>query len=97
MKDGRRRDPEGVRARALEAAIQEFAERGYETGSLRAIARRAGVSQPLISYHFGSKEELWNAVKQEVVQRANARLLLEVRQADDEDSILGVMRAFFDF
>ncbi|MEM9066936.1 MAG: TetR family transcriptional regulator [Myxococcota bacterium] len=93
----RRRDPEGVRARALEAAIEEFAERGFETGSLRAIARRAGLSQPLISYHFGSKEELWKEVKREVVRRANERLLLEIKRAKGEDPVLSLMRAFFDF
>ena len=92
----RRRDPERVQARAVAAAIDEFAERGYEAGSLRGIARRAGLSQPLISYHFGSKRELWNAAKREVVARARTRLMAELAaRADASDRVHAAMSAFF--
>ena len=92
----RRRDPEGVQARAVAAAIEEFAEKGYEAGSLRGIARRAGLSQPLISYHFGSKQALWKAVKREVVTRARTRLMAELeKRADASDRVHAAMSAFF--
>ena len=49
------------RARLLQAATDSFAELGYEGASLRTIAEDAGVSFQLITYYFGSKEELWVA------------------------------------
>ncbi|MEM1414485.1 MAG: helix-turn-helix domain-containing protein [Myxococcota bacterium] len=86
-----------MRTRALAAAVEEFAERGFEAGSLRSVARRAGLSQPLISYHFGSKQALWEAVKEEVVRRASVRLTQAIgRHARDEDLVLGLMSAFFE-
>jgi TetR/AcrR family transcriptional regulator len=43
----------------LEAAIQEFAAHGYGGSTIAAIAARLSITQPLIHYHFYSKEELW--------------------------------------
>ncbi len=49
----------GVRQQILEAALTEFAEKGFQEASLAAIARRLGVTAPLVLYHFGSKANLW--------------------------------------
>lgn len=48
----------GVRDRILEAALVEFAGKGFQEASLAAIARRLGVTAPLVLYHFGSKANL---------------------------------------
>jgi AcrR family transcriptional regulator len=45
----------------LDAALAEFAAKGYDGASTRAIARRADAHQPQINYHFASKEALWTA------------------------------------
>jgi len=49
----------GVRQQILEAALIEFADKGFQEASLAAIARRLGVTAPLVLYHFGSKANLW--------------------------------------
>ena len=46
----------------LDAALVEFAERGYEGTSTEDIARRAGISQPYLFRLFGTKKELFKAV-----------------------------------
>jgi TetR/AcrR family transcriptional regulator len=43
----------------LTAAIEGFAEFGFETCSLAEIAKRSQVKKALIQYHFGTKEQLW--------------------------------------
>lgn len=43
----------------LEAAIAEFAEKGYARTRVGDIARIAGVSQGLVSQNFGNKERLF--------------------------------------
>lgn len=47
--------------RILEAALQAFAERGFDGASTREIAAAAGVPQGLVNYHFESKQSLWEA------------------------------------
>lgn len=53
---------EGVtRDRILQAALSAFSERGFEGASTREIAADAGVAQGLVTYHFTSKQALWEA------------------------------------
>lgn len=49
----------GSRTRILRAAAELFAVKGYGGASTTAIARHAGVSQPALHYHFGSKRLLF--------------------------------------
>ena len=54
-----RKTAEERRAAVLEAALTEFAERGYVGASTDAIARAAGISQPYLFRLFGTKKELF--------------------------------------
>jgi AcrR family transcriptional regulator len=42
----------------IQAAVDEFLEKGYEAASMDAIARRAGVSKGGLYHHFRSKDEI---------------------------------------
>lgn len=54
------RVPRAVRSeQLLELADRLFAERGFHGASMDELARRAGVSKPVIYDHFGSKEQLF--------------------------------------
>jgi AcrR family transcriptional regulator len=54
----------------LKSARRAFAMRGFESTSVREIARDSGVDPALISHHFGSKEALWIAVVEQIAQHA---------------------------
>ena len=55
----RRRLSAEARREVIElAALEVFAERGYHGASVEAIARRSGVTPPVIYDHFASKLEL---------------------------------------
>lgn len=58
----RRRRPEEVRSKVLDAALHCFSLSGFEGTSVRSIASDAGVSLSLLLYHFETKENLWKAV-----------------------------------
>jgi AcrR family transcriptional regulator len=58
--------PEVNRARIVEAAIDEFAARGFKGASMDAIAARTHTTRALINYYFGSKEKLYIAVLEQV-------------------------------
>ncbi len=51
--------------RIVEAAYRILAESGYESTSIKEIARRAGVAPGLVHYYFKSKEELLSAALKE--------------------------------
>jgi AcrR family transcriptional regulator len=61
IRSGRRPGESGTREAILAAAASQFAERGYNRASLRAIASEAGVDQKLIAHFFGSKQGLFVA------------------------------------
>jgi AcrR family transcriptional regulator len=51
-----------TKKRILDAAQHEFAEHSYHGTSIRVIAQRADVKLGAIRYHFGSKDDLFEAV-----------------------------------
>jgi TetR/AcrR family transcriptional regulator, regulator of cefoperazone and chloramphenicol sensitivity len=57
------RPPEDLTARAkiLDAALEQFAQQGFDGATIRGIAKAAGVSPGLVQHHFGSKDGLRRA------------------------------------
>jgi AcrR family transcriptional regulator len=51
-------------ARILEAARQEFGDRGFEATTIRSVAHRAGVDPSLVLQYYGSKSALFTAAIQ---------------------------------
>jgi AcrR family transcriptional regulator len=51
-----------TKTRILDAAELLFMEHGFEATSLRQLTSAAGVNLAAVNYHFGSKEELFQAV-----------------------------------
>jgi AcrR family transcriptional regulator len=58
-----------TRDRIVAAALEVFAERGFEGARTRDIAARARVNQGLITYHFASKDMLWKAAADRIFAR----------------------------
>jgi AcrR family transcriptional regulator len=54
-----------TKVRLLQAAGEEFAEKGYELARVRMICERAGANLAAINYHFGDKEQLYIEVLRE--------------------------------
>ncbi|WP_369215916.1 TetR/AcrR family transcriptional regulator [Streptomyces flavofungini] len=50
-----------TRDRIIQAARDEFSERGYEKASVRGIAKAAGVDSALVHHYFGTKEQVFEA------------------------------------
>ena len=54
----------------LQAALDAFAETGYDGTSVRELSRRLGVSHGLLIARFGSKEGLWFAAMEHALVQA---------------------------
>lgn len=81
------------RAQIIECAINAIAELGYANASLAEIAKRAGVSKGVISYHFAGKRELIQQVVATVRATAVAEMLPRVSA---EQSAPRMLRAYID-
>ena len=51
-----------TKTRILDAAEELFMEHGFEATSLRSLTSSAAVNLAAVNYHYGSKEELFQAV-----------------------------------
>ncbi len=90
------------RARILATALDEFATRGFDGASTTSIARRSGFTQPLIHYHFGSKEGLWRAVVDDLFTRLGGEFITAVKQVPPSSdaaraTLLALAREFVRF
>ena len=85
-KDDRRRT-------LIEAALEEFYDRGFQAARMDDIAARAGVSKGALYLYFDSKEALFRALVEEYAEPNVAALKAAARAAEDpERAISTVMR-----
>ena len=69
------------RAQLVESAIDAIADLGYARASLAEIAKRAGVSKGVVSYHFAGKDELVERVVATLYSRAGELIGSQVDRA----------------
>ena len=62
-----------TKARILSAALDQFAQNGYAGTNIRELASSLGLVKSAVYRHFGSKEEIWNALLDEMVAYYTAR------------------------
>jgi AcrR family transcriptional regulator len=78
------RVPRAVRERQLvELAEQLFAERGFARTSMEELARRAGVTKPVIYELFDSKDGLFRACVERAIERM-AHSIVEAFRSETE-------------
>lgn len=65
----RARGEAGVRQRILTAAVDLFADHGYDATSVSQVINRAGVAKGGFYHHFASKDELLYAVYGDLITR----------------------------
>jgi AcrR family transcriptional regulator len=67
--------PADRRDRILEAAREEFAERGFAAARLEDVAKRVGISRAALYLAFDSKEAMFRALVSEVITEMMPKLL----------------------
>jgi TetR/AcrR family transcriptional regulator len=90
-------DGDRTRSAILKAAEALFVEQGFAATSMATVAKHANITKSLIHHHFGSKRELWDAVKNVVMQDyvlAQQRMMAHrtLNIALIEESLVGYFR-----
>src|SRR6266852_1685298 len=83
---------EQTKALILDAALKIFHERGYEETTMRAIAKKAGVSLGNAYYYFGSKEHLIQAFYHRTHEQHVSALEAQPKETSLKARLLTVMR-----
>jgi AcrR family transcriptional regulator len=89
-----------TRQRILSAAIEGFAEFGFDACSLAEIARRSRIKKALVQYHFETKEKLWKAAIEQLWTTMRQTLpgqLSASPLAADQTSLRFVLRQIIHF
>src|SRR5208283_5887288 len=71
-----------TKQKILDTAVRLIAEQGYAATSLRHIIAEAGVNLASVHYHFGSKEELLDAVAMRKIAPINRERLALLDEAE---------------
>jgi AcrR family transcriptional regulator len=90
----------GARERIIQAALVEFAARGFDGAATREIAARAEVNQGLITYYFGDKEKLWKSAVDWIFQQlieSYAAQAADLEALDDSTRLRLAIRHFIRF
>lgn len=74
--------------RILEAAIQEFSEKNYDSASINRIIRQAGISKGSMYHYFKNKEDLYLYMIDKVMEKKAAYLTSAFKSTDQDPSSL---------
>jgi AcrR family transcriptional regulator len=86
-----------TRVTLLETARGVFARNGFDGASVRMITSEAGVNLGAVTYHFGSKRALYDAVLEDGLRPLLDRVRAAAGQSGTSlDRMVAVVEAYFD-
>lgn len=89
-----------ARERLLQAAVECFAQMGYEVASIRALTRAARTNLGAITYYFGSKQALYEAALTSRLRpiATTVRHMADHKcEASPLEHLLSILTCIFDF
>jgi AcrR family transcriptional regulator len=86
-----------LREALIKAALQEAEQGGAEAISIKALAKRLGVSQPAPYRHFADREALLSAVAAEAFRQLIAELRAAIDKPSKRSKLSRFARAMLDF
>ena len=80
-------DDKNSRDKLLDAAIDLFARYGYDPVSTKAVAEASQLTQSMVHYHFGSKEQLWKAAIDRLMRKRGRAFPVSRLEFQDVDPV----------
>ncbi|RPK81394.1 Fatty acid metabolism regulator protein [Streptomyces sp. ADI98-10] len=79
------------KAELVDCAVDVLVERGFAGTSVAEVARRAGVSKGVVTYHFPTKEDLLSEVVISLYREAGKQI---GQATGDSDSVIGELATY---
>ncbi len=98
-----RRPRKPARANSAKESIRDaaavlFAEKGFTATSTREICQRAGITKPVLYYHFGNKAQLYEELVLEAFNEEQKELWRAARHpAGPRERLVEVLSAMFSY
>lgn len=85
------------RQQILDAAVDVFAEKGYQRATMRKIATHANISPATIYIYFKGKRDLLLSIADRVIRQAWSDTQAQLASLDKETYIAAVLQDILDF
>lgn len=96
----KRKRHKDARSKIIQAALDEFSERGYHAATIDSITERAGVAKGTFYKYFNTKEGLFNALKEDTISKfvdiARNQLSLKEDVLDIIETVITLYLTFFE-
>ena len=89
------RSPVDTKQQILDVAERHFAVYGYAGSSVRGIIKDANVNIAAVAYHFGTKEDLFNAVVERFAAPVVAAQLRQLERVKEDRELATILDAFY--
>ena len=86
--------PEEKRQLILDCAIEEFAQKDYDSASISQIVARAGIAKGSLYQYFTDKSDLYRYLLELAAQK-KAEMLAEAQPADPDAGLFATLRRLF--
>ncbi len=94
----KRRKQKDARTSILQAALEEFSEKGFHASTIDSIAERAGIAKGTVYRYFNTKEGLFTALKEDTMTEFVELARQDLSQQDDILKIIeSVIRMYLSF
>jgi len=96
----KRKKQKEARSRILQAALEEFSERGFHAATIDSIAERAGLAKGTVYRYFNTKEGLFKALKEDTISEFVEMARQDLRRQEDVltliESVIKMYLSFFE-
>jgi len=94
----KRKKQKDARTSILQAALEEFSEKGFHASTIDSIAERAGIAKGTVYRYFNTKEGLFTALKEDTMTEFVELARQDLSQQDDILKIIAsVIRMYLSF
>ena len=94
----KRKKQRDARSRILQAALDEFSDKGYHASTIDSIAERAGIAKGTVYRYFNTKEGLFNALKEDTISEFVELARHDLSQEEDVLKIIeSVIKNYLSF
>src|ERR1700691_3314414 len=87
---------EKSREKILSAALELFANKGYDATSIESIAKKAGISKGLIYNYYDSKKSILLAIFEDAIAQGESMIEKQKSVGSVQHRVEGMIEMYFD-
>ena len=89
-----------TKERIFQAALNIFAQQGYEGARMDKIAAEVGINKASLYFHFKSKEEIFRELFQDIISKYRAKMKLIVTHSEpmtSKERLIAIYKEYLEY